>query len=294
MLSLLPPEIVAHIIAFACTDGGPTAAALLRCSRSVSAITLPHRFQTVAIAGFVQITRFVEAYRAAIQRDPTVRVQRLFVSDVTQTQEAKAASDELGDRHYRRPVFPVLPVDRPHIHLLVNVLSCVGPGVRELAVVLQDAWHLYRFVMGAVITELPALEELDIACTVRPRQFIYKKWPSMPRLRTLRMSLRGAPLRELASKVDGIKFAAPVHLVLRDFATGLMVSNIDAPATVSLLGAASRLAGEAGSVVERLTLWPDGPIPEMEEAQAKYGDRLVIMPADPHRRTWAEFKAAFL
>jgi hypothetical protein len=275
MLSLLPPEIVAHIIAFACTDGGPTAAALLRCSRSVSAITLPHRFQTVAIAGFVQITRFVETYRAAIQRDPTIRVQRLFVSDVTQTQEGAGV------------------VDR-HINLLVIVLNCVGPGVRELAVVLQDYWHFYRFVMGAVVTELPALEELDIACTARPKSFVYKKWPSMPRLRTLRMSLRGARLRELANAVDGIKFEAPLHLVLRDFATGLMVSNIDAPATVSLLGAASRLAGEAGSAVERLTLWPDGPIPEMEEAQAKYGDRLVIMPADPHRRTWAEWRAAFL
>jgi hypothetical protein len=129
---------------------------------------------------------------------------------------------------------------------------------------------------------------------VRSQSSIYHQWPGMPRLRTLRMSLRGAPLLDLFNKVKSMRLEAPVQLVFRDFATALMIRDYDEPFTVSLLGAPHHLAGEGDSVVERLTLWPDGPLPEMEKAQAKYGDRMVIMPADPHRRTWAEFKAAFL
>jgi hypothetical protein len=114
----------------------------------------------------------------------------------------------------------------------------------------------------------------------------------MPRLHTLRLALRGAPLRSPFYTVLSIEFGRPVRLVLRDFTTDPALFN-DAPFVVrSLLGGAEQAEGERASPIEHLEIWPDAALEAMEETQAQYGARLTIMPADPHKRTWAEWKAA--
>jgi hypothetical protein len=107
-----------------------------------------------------------------------------FVSDVTQTQaEAGVIASNLINPH--PPDFGLRTTTettqdeayktrRRNFRLLCELFRCVSPGVRTLAVVLQDDWFMSLFVRGGPMAELPALEELSIACTEHRHSSSYR------------------------------------------------------------------------------------------------------------------------
>lgn len=78
-LQSLPSELCHQIFTLACTDGGPTALALARVSRSVHHAAAPVRFQRTCIRGLAQL----RALAAALDAHPSADVQHLLFADHT-------------------------------------------------------------------------------------------------------------------------------------------------------------------------------------------------------------------
>jgi hypothetical protein len=78
-METLPPEILAHIFRFACTDGGKNASSLQLVSRNIGKIANMHRFRTISVAGVVAIESLIYALR---QSPAELRIiEHLFIAD---------------------------------------------------------------------------------------------------------------------------------------------------------------------------------------------------------------------
>jgi hypothetical protein len=80
-MDALPSELQDRIVAFSCTDGGPSACSLRLVSRHFHALTIPYRFQSVAIAGLEQLSSFVDQLGATPAGHRCTR--HLFFCDIT-------------------------------------------------------------------------------------------------------------------------------------------------------------------------------------------------------------------
>jgi hypothetical protein len=116
----LPAELHYMIYASACMDGGETGRALSATSKSVRTLSTAYRYQSVAIAGWHQLSRFLEQLRGL---PPDLRrVRHLF----------------LCDHPYSRPV------QRENMSGMVDVLRGISQSRRDD----ESTNHDFNFDLG--------------------------------------------------------------------------------------------------------------------------------------------------
>ncbi|EPQ54794.1 hypothetical protein GLOTRDRAFT_139287 [Gloeophyllum trabeum ATCC 11539] len=103
-LDNLPESIISKILSLACKDGGASGCSLSRTSRYIASLALPYLYQSVALSGVDQITRFLESPRVASSKNLPIR--HLFVCDRQRSMAGDRCQYPLGPRH------PVLPAHK--------------------------------------------------------------------------------------------------------------------------------------------------------------------------------------
>ncbi|KZT28812.1 hypothetical protein NEOLEDRAFT_781622 [Neolentinus lepideus HHB14362 ss-1] len=90
-----PVEIVSEIISLACTDGGATGCSLSLVSKGMALTSEPFRFQSVALSGLRQISKFLEMSEGG----PGRKIRHLFLCD----RKAQEAYEAFGYGHLGLP-----------------------------------------------------------------------------------------------------------------------------------------------------------------------------------------------
>jgi hypothetical protein len=154
----LPPEIWTEIAYFACTDGGKTAASLLRVSKSSSEGARIHAYTTVALTGRHSVEWFLNrvTHLSSTQR---ARIQDLYICQPALESDVSQDINSEGNK----PV--IFNTDPPMDALLQLLIPLVSPTLRSLALVTfsDDHYSAKTSPMHALtITPLHALRHLTL------------------------------------------------------------------------------------------------------------------------------------
>jgi hypothetical protein len=287
MLSELSPEVLRLIFAFACTDGGSTAASLLECSCYISTVARPFRFQTVSLVGHERISRFLYAFRGAVGAggDSLVHVHRLFVSNRAPVEQYQNL----------RPLLCMIEdVMTNWVKFLRDLFAIVGGRLLELALVMdrpdlpatnsESTSALGLFGAAA----FPALEVLTIVCNHLSSVSDVTIWQPLPRLRRLQLdaqvylNLCLPLLRTVANSCS-----PGLRLVLHNVA----VQQSDVSIVRALLGAPGQPGIPTTKIpFDHVEIRPMWERTGARALQGAHGGRVTVLPVNPQERTYAEWK----
>jgi hypothetical protein len=285
MLSHITPEVLHLVLAFACTDGGPTVASLLQCSRYISAVAQPFRFLIVRVFGPHQLSRFMRAFRAASQQaledgGPSVHVDRLMLS------YRIPASRPLPDP---TEAYSGLNGIKAWLNQLTDLFACVGGRLRGLVLLLPAlpptstiGTALWRTVQAfSIITlklfamaDFPVLETLSFNYTPDAPEG-YRVRP-LRRLRRLQVQTCGHPENVLPMlRIIANACLHGVRLVLRDMDVNPRNDEI----VRGLLGEFDLLESwDTKTAFPHIEICPINELPDMRSVQEAYRERVTVLP----------------
>jgi hypothetical protein len=241
MLDTLPVELGHHILDLACSDGGTTACALRLVSRSLSALALDHRFQSVMVVGQDQCDRLLLACEESCH---PIRFECLFFSDgpldaarkrLVTTMQVGITHDGTVDQDAWREVLRAQRLMKGLRRLLEEFAA---PHVRSFHLVLyHPATTLARFAVGMGMAAMlsapyPRLREFTFRIeTVFPSSLATDICMQMPQLQVLRIS-QPSPTRSIFELAKAFAAASsfPLILELRD-----VYPDVEMPSVVRCL-----------------------------------------------------------
>jgi hypothetical protein len=137
-MDILPPEVMADVIYWACTDGGRTSCSLRETSRTLRSLVEPCRFRIVAIQGTLKLRNFINTFTALLPKyqhiehlyvtdnPPPTRAQRLVrsaLSHIGISQEAQQRHLFLPDIFFVSKLDVLIHACAPHLQSLSVFLS---------------------------------------------------------------------------------------------------------------------------------------------------------------------------
>jgi hypothetical protein len=164
----LPPEIWTEIAYFACTDGGKTAASLLRVSKSISEGALIHAYTTVALTGRRSVQLFLNRV-INLTSTQRARIRDLYICQPPVKSYVSRDTNAEGNRSiFSNP-------DTPMSLLFEPLLPLLSPTLRSLA--------LITFSNRGYSTEDSPMRALNITPlnALRHLTFHAMSYQSMPR-----------------------------------------------------------------------------------------------------------------
>jgi hypothetical protein len=204
-MDTLPLELRDCIVALSCTDGGPSACSLRLVSRHFHALTIPHRFHSVAIAGLEQLSSFVN--QIAATPAGYRRICHLFFCDI-----APRTSNELEDPR----VLMSLRDRDPSLGLqLKRLLAMVSTELATLTVVIYHYFFDIFSVLGGFT--FPRLGSFTCKPPIYAYEASFDAMSFMPALHTICLATTPG-LRELYWLILRFVGGNPKlqHVTLRD------------------------------------------------------------------------------